>query len=126
MGRGGRAITIVFLFATLRAAAAPLIDLQLVTGNVTNPTYITHAATDPDACSSLSNRAASKSSTGRTSRNTISGRQFANAVLDRGRSLEYRVPPGYATNGQFFVYFTQLDGNNLVARSRRRPQRQYG
>ena len=43
MGRKGKIIACAFLFVAWRAAALPRIDLQLVTANVTNAVYITHA-----------------------------------------------------------------------------------
>src|SRR5216684_1895970 len=117
MGRAGRALTSVFLFATLRAAAAPLIDLQLVTGNVTNPTYITHAGDGSGRLFIVEQPGRIKIFDGTNLLATpfldVSSQTLSS--IEEGL-LSVAFHPGFATNGQFFVYFTQPDMNNLVAR----------
>jgi glucose/arabinose dehydrogenase len=118
-GKGvGRIVGLAFLSVTWRVAAElPSIDLQLVTANVTNVVYITHA---PDG----SGRLFIVEQPGRikifdgTNLLSTPFLDISSQELFSGEEglLSVAFHPGYATNGQFFVYFTQPDGNNQVAR----------
>src|SRR2546430_15905931 len=100
MGCEGRAITIIFLFATLRTTAAPLIDLQLVTGNVTNPTYITHAGDGSGRLFIVEQTGRIKIFDG-TNLLATPFLDIANQVffLDEQGLLSVAFHPGYKTNG---------------------------
>ena len=117
MGCRGKGITIVFLLATLRATAAPLVDLQLVTGNVTNPVYITHAGDGSGRLFIVEQNGRIKIFDG-TNLLATPFLDISSQTLFSGEEglLSVAFHPGFATNGQFFVYFTQPDSNNLVAR----------
>lgn len=119
MGRSIRFGTLIFLCAASRVAAVT-VDLQLVTGNVTNPVFVTHAGDD-------SGRLFIVEQNGRikifdlTNTNLLSAPflDIANLTLFSGEQglLSVAFHPGYKTNGQFYVYFTNPDGSsNVVVR----------
>lgn len=117
MGRKGKIIACAFLFVAWRAAALPRIDLQLVTANVTNAVYITHAGDGSGRLFIVEQPGRIKIFDGT---NLLSSPflDISSQTLFSGEQglLSVAFHPGYATNGQFFVYFTQPDGNNMVAR----------
>ena len=117
MVRRGQAIAVAILFVTLPVAAAPLLDLQLVTGNVTNPVYITHAGDGSGRLFIVEQAGRIKIFNG-TNLLAPPFLDISPQVLFNSEEglLSVAFHPGYATNGQFFVYFTQPDGNNQVAR----------
>jgi glucose/arabinose dehydrogenase len=119
MGRGISFGALIFLCVASRVAAITL-DLQLVTGNVTNPVFVTHAGDD-------SGRLFIVEQNGRikifdlTNTNLLSTPylDITNLTLFSGEQglLSVAFHPGYKTNGQFYVYFTNPDGSsNVVAR----------
>ncbi len=117
MGRSFRYAGLICLFATARAVALSL-DLQLVTANVTNPVYVTHAGDD-------SGRLFIVEQTGRIKifdGTNLLASPFLDIALQTGFSgeqglLSMAFHPGYATNGYFYVYFTNTAGTtNIVAR----------
>ncbi len=97
--------------------AAPTVDLQLVTANVTNPVYVTHAGDD-------SGRLFIVEAAGRIK--IFGGDQLlptpylniTNIVLAGGEQglLSVAFHPGYATNGLLYVYYTNLGGDLAIAR----------
>ena len=107
-----------FLFTAVCSLAAPTVDLQLVTSNVTNPVYITHAGDG-------SGRLFIVEQTGRIkifNGTNLLAAPFLNIspmTLFSGEQglLSMAFHPGYATNGCFYVYFTNTAGTtNIVAR----------
>ena len=117
MGRSLRCTGFIFLFATAHAVALTL-DFQLVTGNVTNPVFITHAGDG-------SGRLFIVEQTGRikifNGTNLLASPflDISSMTLFSGEQglLSMAFHPGYKTNGQFYVYFTNPDGSsNVVAR----------
>ena len=119
MGHSTKLLSLVFLFATSRTSAVTL-DLQLVTGSVTNPVFVTHAGDD-------SGRLFIVEQNGRikifdvTTTNLLSTPflNIANLTLFAGEQglLSMAFHPGYKTNVYFYVYFTNPDGSsNVVAR----------
>ena len=111
-------IGVAFLSIMWRTAAAlPQIDLQLVTANVTNAVYITHAGDGSGRLFIVEQPGRIKIFDGTNLLSTLF-LDISSQTLFSGEEglLSVAFHPGYATNGQFFVYFTQMDGNNQVAR----------
>ena len=117
MGRSLRSTGFIFLFATAHAVALTL-DFQLVTGSLNNPVYITHAGDG-------SGRLFIVEQTGRIKifdgTNLLASPflDISSMTLFSGEQglLSMAFHPGYRTNGQFYVYFTNPDGSsNVVAR----------
>jgi glucose/arabinose dehydrogenase len=99
---------------------AVTLDLQLVTGNVTKPVFVTHADDD-------SGRLFIVEQSGRIrifdlNNTNLLAAPFLNVTsltLFSGEQglLSVAFHPGYKTNGNFYVYFTNPDGSsNVVAR----------
>jgi glucose/arabinose dehydrogenase len=120
MGRRFSFAASVILCAVSQTFAAPTIDFQLLTGNVTNPVFVTHAGDD-------SGRLFIVEQNGRikifdfTNTNLLSTPflDITNLTLFSGEQglLSVAFHPGYKTNGQFYVYFTNPDGSsNVVTR----------
>lgn len=115
-----RRISLVLLMVGQAAASAavPTLDLQLVTGNVTNPVYVTHAGDDSGRLFIVEQGGRIKIHDGTTLLATPF-LDFANRVNPSGEQglLSMAFHPGYKTNGHFYVYFTNPAGtSNIVAR----------
>ena len=119
MGRRIIVILVGCLSAAVRSAAVTL-DFQLVTVNVTNPVFITHAGDG-------SGRLFFVEQNGRIkvfdlNSTNLLATPFLNITgmtLFAGEQglLSVAFHPGYATNGFLYVYFTNPDGSsNVVAR----------
>jgi glucose/arabinose dehydrogenase len=106
-------------------AAWPTIQLQLVAGGFTRPVYLTHAndgsgrlfVVEQDGLIRILHTDGTITPVPFLD---ISGR--VRSPADGGGSeqglLGLAFPPGYAQKGRFYVYYTNEDGNNLVARFR--------
>lgn len=106
------------IFATGVSAALPTVDLQLVASQLSNVTCIANARDG-------SGRLFVAEQGGRikiVSNSTVLTPPFLDIsalLLNSGEQglLGLAFDPGYATNGQFFVYYTHTSGNsNIVAR----------
>jgi glucose/arabinose dehydrogenase len=120
MGGKGKAVVFILLCVAAHSAAALTLDLQLVTGAVTSPVYVAHAGDG-------SGRLFIVEQTGRIkifdlNTTTLLATPYlniANQTLFSGEQglLSVAFHPGYATNGHFYVYFTNPAGSsNIVAR----------
>jgi hypothetical protein len=117
MGRGFRCAGLILLFATSTAVALTL-DLRLVTGNVTNPVYITHAGDGSGRLFIVEQTGRIKVFNG-TNLLAAPFLDISSMTLFSGEQglLSVAFHPGYKTNGQFYVYFTNTDGSsNVIAR----------
>lgn len=97
-------------------AMAP-IDLELVAGNLVQPVFITHAGDG-------SGRIFVVEKQGRIKIFADNG-VFADAFVDVSGKiltdgeqglLSLAFPPGFSSKGYFYIYYTNLDGDNVVAR----------
>ena len=95
------------LCAVSQTLAAPTLDIQLVTANVTNPVYITHAGDDSGRLFIVEQTGRIKIFDG-TNLLATPFLDIANQVLFSGEQglLSVAFHPGYKTNGYFYVYFT--------------------
>jgi glucose/arabinose dehydrogenase len=111
-------IGLVLFFATWRAhAALPQLDLQLVASGVSNPVGIAHA-NDGSGRLFIVNQSGVINIFNGTNVLATPFLNISSQTVFSGEEglLSVAFHPGYATNGQFFVFFTQPGGNNLVAR----------
>ncbi|HUI06525.1 MAG TPA: PQQ-dependent sugar dehydrogenase [Verrucomicrobiae bacterium] len=118
MGRRKAIIVCGLLVASGRIVAAlPALDLELVTSNVTNAVYITHAGDGSGRLFIVEQPGRIKIFDG-TNLLATPFLDISPQVRFSGEEglLSVAFDPGFATNGQFFVYFTQPDMNNVVAR----------
>ena len=120
MGQVAKLHFVLFVFVAAKSWAAPTIDLQLVTSSVTNPVHITNARDD-------SGRLFIVEQNGRIkifdlNATNLLATPFLNITsltLFSGEQglLSVAFHPGYKTNGQLYVYFTNPDGSsNVVVR----------
>ncbi len=118
MGHKGNIVVLLFFLAVAPVAAAVMIDLRLVTGNVTNPVYVTHAGDGSGRLFIVEQNGRIKVFDG----TNLLAQPFLNITtqtLFSGEQglLSMAFHPGYATNGHFYVYFTNTNGtSNVVAR----------
>ena len=119
MGDGFRFVGLVLLLATTRASAALTLDLQLVTGSVSNPVYVTHAGDDSGRLFIVEQNGCIKIFNG-TNLLATPFLDISPLTLfsdDEQGLLSVAFHPGYKTNGAFYVYFTNRSGtSNVVAR----------
>ena len=127
MGRRLRGIAFfVFLLAASHAVALT-VDFHLVTSSVNSPVYITHAGDGSGRLFIVEQGGRIRIFDG-TNLLATPFLDISSQVLFSGEEglLSVAFHPGYKTNGQFYVYFTNPDGSsNVVARftaSRIRPQ----
>ena len=118
MGRGGKAVTFVFLLAGSQVGAAPSIDFQLVTNNLDKVTAITHAG---DGSGRLfitlqGGRVMIYNGTNLLATPFLDIRPLVQTNANERGLLSTAFSPGFATNGFVYVYFTALDTSNMVAR----------
>jgi glucose/arabinose dehydrogenase len=118
MGRMGQFLAVAVFGAVSQTAGALTLELQLVTGNVTNPVHVTHAGDDSGRLFIVEQAGRVKIFNGTTLLSPpfldISG-----LVASSGEQglLSVAFDPGYKTNGHFYVYYTHSSGNsNIVAR----------
>ena len=118
MGRTKQLLTAVLVAMACRSALAVTIDLQLVTGSVTSPVYVTHAGDGSGRLFIVEQGGRIKIHDG-TNLLPAPFLNMANMTLFSGEQglLSAAFHPGYSTNGHFYVYFTNLSGSsNVVAR----------
>lgn len=119
MGRSIKFGALIFLCVASRVAAVT-VDVQLVTGNVTNPVFVTHAGDD-------SGRLFIVEQNGRIKifdliNTNLLPTPFLNITdltLFSGEQglLSVAFHPGYKTNGLFYAYMTNTNGSsNVVVR----------
>jgi glucose/arabinose dehydrogenase len=119
MGRSIRVGTLVLFIATSRTLAVTL-DLQLVTGSVTKPVFVTHAGDNSGRLFIVEQSGTIKIfDLNNTNLLAAPFLNITNLTLYSGEQglLSVAFHPGYKTNGNFYVYFTNPDGSsNVVAR----------
>src|SRR5437667_5722979 len=106
------------LVASRSLAAPPTLDLQLVASPVTSAVYVAHAGDDSGRLFIVEQGGRIKIWDG-TNLLATPFLNIANLVLFAGEQglLSVAFHPGYKTNGNFYVYFTNPDGSsNVVAR----------
>ena len=115
---------LVFLCAERQMLAAPTLDIQLLTANVTNPVYVTNAGDDSGRLFIVEQTGRIKIFDG-TNLLATPFLDIADQVLFSGEQglLSVAFHPGYKTNGYFYVYFTIPPGttSNVVARFQASP-----
>ena len=124
MSRSIGVLTLVLLSAWSRASAALTLDLQLVTGNVSNPVFVTHAGDDSGQLFIVEQGGRIKIFNG----TNVLATPFLNISPmtlfsdDEQGLLSVAFHPGYKTNGALYVYFTNRSGtSNVVARFTNSP-----
>lgn len=119
MGRQWVRAILAILFVALPGARAAIYDLQLVTGAVTSPVYVAHAGDGSGRLFVVEQGGRIKVLSGGTNLLATPFLNIANQLLFSGEQglLSVAFHPGYATNGHFYVYFTNPAGSsNVVAR----------
>ena len=105
----------VALVASDSVAPRPTIDLQLVASPVTSAVYVAHAGDDSGRLFIVEQGGRIKIWDG-TNLLATPFLNIANLVLFAGEQglLSVAFHPGYKTNGNFYVYFTNPDGSSNV------------
>jgi hypothetical protein len=100
------------------AQAAPLVDLRLVAGNLTNITCIANARDGSGRLFVTEQPGQIKVITGTNVPATpfLDIRPLVLTNSNERGLLGVAFHPGFATNGMFYVYFTAQDTSNMVAR----------